>query len=438
MMRSMFASVSGLRAQQTKMDVIGNNIANLNTIAYRGSRVTFQEVFSQTMKGAGAPDNTTGRGGTNPIQVGLGMGVGAVDIITTRGSLQRTDSPTDVSIEGDGFFIVKGSKADTFKFTRAGNFGVDKLGNLVSGEGMNVYGWQDYGGKANSDGTYIFDTDKQIEPLNLYSDVYNKNKKIIAAKATSEAVLAGNIDASKPKIATTDASQYTVPINVYDNLGNEYKVNIAFRKTDVDPGNSTTWTWSIPDGSGFTSSSATGEIKFDAFGQIIEDTSAVPTITLTPDDTTGTAAFDMKLDFTKLTMYSADSSIKPISIDGYPTGSLVTFNVGSDGIITGVYSNGKQKPLGLIAMAGFDNPAGLQRAGNNMYIPTPNSGDFKRAFKAGSEGVGTLNPGTLEMSNVDLAKEFTEMIVTQRGFQANSRIMTTVDEMLQEMANMKR
>jgi flagellar hook protein FlgE len=124
-------------------------------------------------------------------------------------------------------------------------------------------------------------------------------------------------------------------------------------------------------------------------------------------------------------------------VDGYPSGSLVSFSVGSDGILTGIYDNGQQQPLGLIAISGFENPAGLQKVGDNMYIPTTNSGDYK-AVKAGTGGTGTLNPGTLEMSNVDLSKEFTEMIITQRGFQANSRIITTSDEMLQELVSLKR
>jgi len=439
----MFASVSGLRAQQTKMDIIGNNIANVNTVAFRGSRATFQEIFSQTMRGAGAPDPVSGRGGTNPMQVGLGLSVGAVDMNTTRGSLQRTDSPTDISIEGDGFFILKGGSTDTYKFTRAGNFAVDKLGNLVAANGLNVYGWMDYGGKANADGTYTFDTDKPIEPINLFSDVYNKNKRMIAARATTQAVLAGNLDATKPVVATTAPSQFSVPVNVYDSLGNEYKINIEFRKTAINATTpiTTEWTWSVPAGTGF-GAGATGEISFDASGEIITTDAAfdvTPDIIITPTAATvGTEPFTVNLDFSQLSMYAADSSAKPTSVDGYPTGTLVTFNIGSDGIITGVYSNGKQQPLGMLGMASFENPAGLQRAGDNVFIPTPNSGDFKRAWKAGSEGVGLLSPGTLEMSNVDLAKEFTEMIVTQRGFQANSRIMTTVDEMLQEMANMKR
>jgi flagellar hook protein FlgE len=137
-------------------------------------------------------------------------------------------------------------------------------------------------------------------------------------------------------------------------------------------------------------------------------------------------------------MYAAESSARPTNVDGYSTGNLVTFNIGADGILTGVYSNGQQQPLGMIALASFENPAGLQKVGDNLFIPTTNSGDGKKALKAGSNGVGMLNPGTLEMSNVDLSREFTDMIVTQRGFQANSRIITTSDEMLQELVNLKR
>lgn len=452
MMRSMFSSVSGLRAQQTKMDIIGNNIANVNTIGFRGSRITFSEVFSQTLKSAGSPDSNSGRGGTNPIQVGLGMGVAGVDIMTNGGSLQRTDSPTDVSIEGSGFFICKGTNSDTFKFTRAGNFTVDKLGNIVTSNGLNVYGWLDYGGNANADGTYTFDTDKPIEPLNIYSDIYNKNKRMIASKATENAYFAGNLDSSKVARGTASKTivppatpDFKVPMYVYDNLGNEYKVNLNLTKCFINAGPpiSTEWFYNISTPAGITSG-ASGFLKFDDTGQIVTNDpdaafSTTPDIIFTPNAATvGTKPFTVKFDISKATMYAADSSLKPTSIDGYPTGNLVTFNIGADGIITGIYSNGKQQPLGLLGLASFDNEAGLQRSGDNMFIPSTNSGDFKRALKAGSEGVGKLNPGTLEMANVDLAKEFTEMIVTQRAFQANSRIMTTVDEMLTEMANMKR
>ena len=435
MMRSMFSGVSGLRAHQTRMDVIGNNVANVNTVGFKSGRVTFQEIFSQTLKGASAPDAATGRGGTNPMQIGLGLGVGAVDTITTRGSLQRTDNPTDMSIEGDGFFICKGT--DTFRFTRAGNFTIDKLGNLVTGSGLNVYGWQALKG----DGSGEFDTEKPIEPINLYSDAY-RNKRIISAKATSMAHLAGNLDAAMPLVGAgtpTSDQKFSMPMTIYDKLGNDYKVNVEFWKVSADDSGST-WKWTITTDSSISATlPATVQIQFNDEGMITSGQTA--TVTFKPGDgstnESGTGKFEIDFDFSKITSFASDNSVKPQNVDGYPSGSLVSFSVGSDGILTGIYDNGQQQPLGLIAISGFENPAGLQKVGDNMYIPTTNSGDYK-AVKAGTGGTGTLNPGTLEMSNVDLSKEFTEMIITQRGFQANSRIITTSDEMLQELVSLKR
>jgi len=442
MMRSMFSGVSGLRAHQTKMDVIGNNVANVNTVAFKSGRVTFQEIFSQTLKGASSPDTLTGRGGTNPMQIGLGLGVGAIDTITTRGSLQRTDNPTDMAIEGEGFFICKGGSSDTFKFTRAGNFTIDKLGNLVTGSGLNVYGWQ----KLKDDGSGEFDTESPIEPINLYMDAY-RNKRIISAKETTFAMLAGNLDASMPPFhdetdpedpdVPEDDEKFTVPMTVYDRLGNDYKVNVEFWKIEADESGAT-WGWQIAAGDGYTLENASGTIKFNSEGIITKETAKPEDkVVFIPDASTGTGSFEIQMDFSKITSFAADNSVKPQSVDGYTSGSLVTFSVGSDGILTGIYDNGQQQPLGMIALSGFENPAGLQKIGDNMYLPTTNSGDFK-AVKAGTNGVGTLNPGTLEMSNVDLSKEFTEMIITQRGFQANSRIITASDEMLQELVNLKR
>ena len=439
MMRSMYACLSGLSAHQTKMDVIGNNIANVNTIAYKSSRATFQEVFSQTLRGASAPDTALGRGGTNPMQVGLGINVGSIDTITTRGGYQRTDNPTDLYIDGDGFFIVKASNSDTYKFTRAGNFTYDELGNLVTGSGYCVYGWLDY--EVDGNGNYVFDTNKPVEAINLYFDNYNGNKQIIAAKATENISLAGNLDATNSVVGDTDPAQVFVPVNVYDSLGNRYEITIEFKKIAAT-GGETTWSWSIPNGN-LAAGGASGTIRFGADGRIIKNAGedkVTATVTLQHNDSIGSRDFDVVIDFTNITMFagSDENSVDAKIVDGYPSGSLVSFSIGSDGIIMGVYSNGKQLPLGLIAIAKFDNPAGLQRAGDNMYVATANSGDFSNGLKPGMSGAGTLMAGVLEMSNVDLAKEFTEMIVTQRGFQANSRTLTAVDEMLQELVNMKR
>jgi len=479
MMRSMFSSVSGLKSHQTKMDVIGNNIANVNTIGYKASRTTFAEIFAQTVSGAGAPDPNTGRGGTNPMQIGLGLNVSAVDTLMSRGSLQRTDSPTDLSIEGEGFFIVRAGKDGTPYFTRAGNFSIDKMGNIVTSQGMNLLGWQKY--SLDDNGNYIFDTTEEIKPLNLYEDEYNLNKRIIVAQATTRAILAGNLDATKPPVSgfeggtgnlgtintisdTVDASgasasdgipdngsvnidpYFIVPMTVYDALGNEYKLNVSFWKnftgtTGTPPETTTTWYYRVSGKDSDTISNASGFIRFDVNGRIVTDDNDYnvnPTIKLQPGPAVGAAEFEFELNFTKLSMFADDSSVKPTHVDGYPPGTLTSFSIGSDGVLTGVYSNGQQQPLGLVALAVFDNAAGLQKAGSNLFLPTSNSGDFSRAYRPGTEGAGSINPGTLEMSNVDLAQQFTEMIVTQRGFQANSRIMTTADEILQELANMKR
>lgn len=453
MMRSMFSGVSGLRAHQTKMDVIGNNVANVNTLGFKSGRVTFQEVFNQTLRGAGAPDAALGRGGTNPMQIGLGTGVGAIDTMMTRGSSQRTDNPTDLSIEGEGFFIVKGSNTDSFKFTRAGNFGLDKLGNLVSGSGMNVYGWMKY--TPQTDGSVKFDTEAEIKPINLYTDEDNGNKRVIAAKATENALFAGNLDSGLAVDTTADAVQFTVPFTVYDSLGNAHELAVNFTKTKTNPGeptqdppvlSTTEWSYTITakNGKGTYDAGGSSTIKFDSNGKLVTSDDTMPPeikLTVDPDGTandSGIDPFDINLNFKSMTMFAADCSVKPTNVDGYSTGNLVTFNIGSDGMLTGIYSNGQQQPLGLVALASFSNPAGLQKVGDNLFITSTNSGEFTKGVQVGSEGVGTLSPGTLEMSNVDLSREFTDMIVTQRGFQANSRIITTSDEMLQELVNLKR
>lgn len=486
MMMSMFSSVSGLRAHQTRMDVIGNNIANVNTVGFKGSRSTFQEIFSQTFRGAGSPDPATGRGGTNPMQIGLGMSIDAIDTQMGRGSVQRTDSPTDISIEGEGFFVVRSGTAGPYTFTRAGNFSVDRLGNLVTAGGNNVLGWMKY--EAGDEG-FVFDTQEDVKPLNLYEDEYNLSKRIIAARRTTEAVMAGNLDATEPPFrasVTADAGlyaaiapandaflangaagadgvpdnvsgnippQFIIPVNVYDELGNAYSVNIRMWKSTVNTGTSTlstaspitSWYYTVDGGANATTGAtlpASGFIAFDATGRLVTgdptNLNTRPTITITPNASTGARAFDVDMDLAQLSMFADDSSVRPLRVDGYPPGTLVTFSVGSDGILTGVYDNGRQQPLGRIAMAVFANPSGLAKVGNNLFMATANSGEFSTASVPGSDGAGTLVPGTLEMSNVDLAKQFTEMIITQRGFQANSRVVTTSDEILQELTNLKR
>jgi len=426
MMRSMFSGVSGIIAHQTKMDVIGNNISNVNTLGFKSSRVTFQEVFSQTLRGSGAPDAATGRGGTNPMQVGLGIAVSAVDTVTSRGSTQRTDNPTDLSIDGEGFFIVKGTTDSGYKFTRAGNFTLDKSGNLVTPGGLNVYGWQDYSGTVQSDGTYKFDTEKLVEPINLYSDKFNGNKKVINAMPSKSAEFSGNLRSSIDRPAETtigagdfyreDNIAYSVPFTAYDSLGNANKVKVDFWKTPTTPTTPltpdvatgtwlkydkttssyvaasdpvmTTWHWNINGGDNLTSANS-GEVTFysngEAFYYVNSDGNPInvdgmsqsdinelqltrkepatvnPTIDLLQKKSNGAENLQVKLDFGKLTQFSSDSSAKTTSVDGYASGTLITFSTGADGILTGIYSNGQQQPLGMVGLASFQNPADYKK-----------------------------------------------------------------------------
>jgi flagellar hook protein FlgE len=295
---------------------------------------------------------------------------------------------------------------------------------------------------------YEFDTQEPLMALNLYSDIYNSNKRIIAAKPTTEAILSGNLDATevpvggsgdetdnlsdiadtfnKKAVATPPAPppagpdgipddgqenfapHFTVPINVYDELGNEYKINLKLWKNYVDTSNAdttgpvTSWYYIVDGGDGSstgTDNPANGYIHFDSKGRIIKSATSpnetIKTVTITPDPSSGAQAFDVKLNLEQLSMYADDSSVKATRVDGYPPGTLVTFSIGGDGIITGVYDNGRQQPLGQVALATFENPAGLQKVGANQFSQTTNSGDFKVGKQPGNDGAGVLIPGTL-------------------------------------------
>jgi flagellar hook protein FlgE len=454
MMRSMYSGVSGLRAQQTKLDVIGNNIANVNTVGYKSQRVTFSDIFSQTISGASAPDGN--RGGVNPKQVGLGVRLGSIDTIMSPGGPQYTGNPQDVSINGSGFFIVQGGQRGDYQFTRAGNFGVDKAGNLTV-DGLKVCGWQDYGGKRQADGSYEYDTQKPVEPINLFSDKYNGNKRIIPPKATTKGAFSGNLDPAKVAKGTAlgtigtppSPADYTGTMTVYDAQGNSYEVQVKFSKCYVDSTNPnspvTSWYWEVSSSDPNLGITGSGYIEFDKDGKIVSSDPAnfdtTPQITLTPKGTKAAAApFNVELDFSGISTYNSSGSneVKSSDVDGYAAGDLDDISIGEDGVITGVYSNGQKQPLGMIAMANFDNPAGLEKIGGNLYVPTVNSGDYKGGNKPGEGGTSRISSGTLEMSNVDLAEQFSEMMITQRAYQANSKIITAADQLLQDLVNMVR
>lgn len=427
MMRSMYSGVSGLRVHQNKMDVIGNNIANVNTVGYKRGTMTFQEVFSQVIRGASAPQD--GRGGTNPQQIGLGVNIGSINTIHAKGPAQRTDNPEDLMIDGEGFFVVSNDTNFENRFyTRAGNFTLDRDGNLVTADGYKVLGY-----KADENGNILSDI----------GGIKVNRSETVGATTTKNIEFRDNLD-SRMKVG----DEHITDTVIKDSLGNSYTVSFKFEKNDVNK-----WNVSIDkiiDQSNKEEIQPSGDainvtLEFDDYGKLIADSTKEATLTITKDGVkfggyigdSGPVEDTLRINFSKLNQYANDMDAKPHAIDGNSSGKIEGYSIDANGIVEGVFTNGEKKALGQIMLAKFDNSMGLQKLGSNFFIDTRNSGE-PQLGKAGGSGYGPIAPGTLEMSNVDLSMEFTEMITTQRGFQANSRIITTSDEMLQELVNMKR
>ena len=422
MLRSMFSAISGLRGHQIMMDVIGNNIANVNTVGFKSGRVNFQDILSQTLHGATAPQG--GLGSINPAQIGLGMTVAGIDVLQTQGNLQSTGKTTDMAIQGDGFFIESDGSGTTY--TRDGAFDIALDGSLANpASGLRVQGWQaDAAGKIDI-----------TQPItNLVIPIGQRT----TALATSNVTLSGNLDAAStaalvgpPAVAAT-----TVPttMTVFDSLGIAHSVKITFTKTGANA-----WSWAATKDAADTGIAIDGAVPGVNSGTLTYTSGGVysastGTLSFTfPDGATSTTP---KIDFSQMTQFSGTSQPSG-QTDGFTSGTLVTFAVGDAGTLSGVYSNGQTEVLGQIALANFLNSAGLVRAGQNNFSATSASG-AANIGAAGTSGRGTVTTGALEMSNVDLATQFTGMITAERGFQANGRVITTSDEMLQELVNLKR
>lgn len=427
MMRSLFAGVTGLKNHQTRMDVIGNNIANVNTVGFKASRVNFQDVLSQTLQGASSGSGT--RGGTNPMQIGLGMGLASVDTVFTDGSFQPTGKQTDLSIQGSGFFVL--SDGANQVYTRAGSFDFDNQGNfLVPGTGYKVMGW------VQDKTTGKIDTNQAIKSITVPVGT------TMPAQVTKNVTYANNLSAS-----AAIGTEVPAAIDVYDSQGNPYNLNGTFKKT-ADNSWSFTPDSQIKDAKGVVlakvTTTATISLKFDSNGAY-DSSSVLGNIKIDPTDSSitpqspfyGAGAFPITPKFSDMTQYGGESTAKAVDRDGYPEGSLEKTTIDTDGIITGRFSNGQSQALARVCLATFNNPSGLNKVGDNLYTQSNNSG-IAQVGTANSGGRGKFNPGSLEMSNVDLAQEFSNMIITQRGFQANSKIISVSDEMLQDLANLKR
>lgn len=474
-MRSMYSGVSGLRVHQTKMDVISNNIANINTVGFKRATASFKESFNQTLSSASSANQD--RGGINPQQIGMGANVGTIVNVMGQGAAQRTDYGSDLMIDGDGFFIVK--DASGFSFTRAGVFEVDAKGNLVDPNGLNVCGWKavkdpDKPGQQK----IIKDT---VTPINIYDgdNLYSPAQKTTSIEFT------GNFN------QTTNKEQKNT-MSFYDSQGNKYVMNIQFTKDDqfvpTPPNQNSSWKISLPTvtlpggqapGAGQPGThyelTVNGKDKvylplanltfptdlsltFGVDGKLtsVNGTGGAGTgfnlpninlVNLLKDDGTanGTQAgitaetlSGINIDFAKVTQFNSKANVTSEAKDGNTAGSMTGYSIDGNGIIRGTYSNGQTKILAQIPLANFKNPAGLEKAGSNLYKETGNSSEFDGIGVEASTLGSKLQGGALEMSNVDLSYEFSEMITTQRGFQANSRIITTSDEMIQELVSMKR
>lgn len=571
MMRSLYSGVAGLKTHQTRMDVIGNNIANVNTTAYKSSSMTFSELMSQTTQKASGANATTGVGGTNAKQIGLGVKAGAINTaITTQGSAQSTGNPFDIMITGDNFFVVSNGSENFF--TRDGSFYVDGAGNLaMTSTGYNVMGW----GVDETTGNIKQDTVTALRIMSAANMTY-------PPEATTKANISGILDENDKDV--TSANGKTVNLNFFDARGYSYTAKFTFKQSSgtasneysmeltklldstgaeidiskVKFGDNSTQTLQTPvtfagdtyewdgkqlktkadkkvvadlsaafnaDGTLIDTSTDEAAAKaqqetLDAIaaaygyegstdeflklyqkdangtevtvetmlGNMAKTTTAQGDLVLTTDkdkpmtmdgrffegvkvifdtDTgklkqVGSNVTDFKtnVDFTPLggnfsnitidlsecTNYDnkGTSTIGATSgdLDGLGTGRRLGDMIGvfirKDGMIYASYDNGMTKLLGQIATAAFANASGLEKEGDNLYSATLNSGEFDGIGVDITAGGGYMSPGQLEMSNVDLSSEFTEMITTQRGFQANSRIITVSDTLLEELTNLKR
>jgi flagellar hook protein FlgE len=528
MMRSMFSGVSSLRVHQTRMDVIANNIANVNTHGFKSSTTTFTDAFYQRLQGASGPNPMVGRTGTNPMQVGLGVNLGSINNMMSQGASQRTDRGMDAMIQGPGFFIV-GDSSGTF-FTRAGRITQDMWGTLNI-NGMTLMGWDTrYDART---GQHVIDRSRLV-PLAL-----GGAKQNMPSEPTTMIDMAGNLDVDMLE----QGNRVTRSMTFFDSLGIQYVVDVIFtfhpNASSAAPSPHSYWTFEFvrepgttaagvytpsnrvlafregnrvdPDSRAYLNMHAWGAapdgitagvvnpdnmrpygtIAFNSAGELIGIGSAdrdaagnlipeagpaafadmwtpgdpddpfrlwvVPNEGVNPSATFGDtdrristygastdpnvpgggASFPVGLismnweAFSQRGQVGTTAEILPMNGNG--PGTLEDVSIGRDGVIMGRYSNGRSRMLGQIPVANFRNPEGLERVGNSLWVPSANSGPFN-----GIGTIGDLMGGALEMSNVDLASEFTDMIVTQRGFQAASRTISVSDEMIQELVNLRR
>ena len=410
---SLFSGVSGLNASSQQMDVIGNNIANINTVGFKAGVVVFGDILSQSIAG-----------GSGAMQIGRGVGVSAVPTLFGQGSFASTQSATDLAIDGDGFFMVNDAEGATY-YTRAGMFSIDRDEYLVDVNGYRVQG-------------YIYENGVSS---NVIGDISLGGVQSDPA-ATTRVSIGANLNAE-----AAEGDTFVSALTVYDSLGAEHTLTLTFEKNDVD------FQWTVEaELSGLDPADVTldvGTITFDENGKLdaaATDINITITVPLPGGATIGTGGvINWDLDDTgdtdepaeRMTGYASPSVNRSLVSDGHSSGELQSLSIGSDGIINGFFSNGQTADIGQIALASFASPWGLNKMGSNLFTATMNSGDAL-INKPGTGGLGEISPNSLEMSNADIATEFINMITAQRAYQANAKVITTTDQMMSELMNIKR
>ncbi len=408
MIRSLRTAVTGLKSHQIRMDVVGNNIANVNSIGFKRGRTAFTEVLGQKIFSA---SRASGGQSVNSSFIGFGVGVGAVNQNWNQGALENTNISTDLALNGDGFFVVNNGARTML--TRAGNFAFDNQGRLVTSAGVNVQG-------------YAVDENGKVD-TSAFQDVTIDFAVQAPPRVTENVTVAGNLPSD-----TAEGEMVDISSVIYDEQGRAHSVIISFTKT----ANANEWSYEAKysgDLSPEPFSAETGTITFDVDGTLSSPAPITPTF----DSSYVSSGSTFSIGLEGLTQYSGSTTVAVQDQDGYARGQVIGYYIDADGMVSLNFSNGEQQALYQLAVATVNNPDGLENLGESFFGLTSESGDPIYG-RAGQEIQTAVVEGFLEMSNVDLATEFTDMIVAQRGYQASARVITTSDELLQETVNLKR
>jgi flagellar hook protein FlgE len=421
---TLYSGISGLQTNAEAMSVTGNNISNSNTVAFKSSSTVFADMLSATISSSSTGTNQVGRGST----------LSTVRNSFSQGSFMSTSSDTDLAIEGSGFFMLSAADASETLYTRNGAFSFDANGYLVNSDGLRVQGQL-----FNADGTA-----GGGDPQNIQVDLTSQ----VPAKATSSVVLTTNLNSSSEAIPAgfdvtdpTESSTYSTSTQIYDALGETHLATTYFTKTDDQ-----TWGWNtVVDSEDLDSSvaNATEDITVVGSGTLVFDDNGLLVSGGTATTTAGSLMWSNGADATQIvdldfetTQFSSSSVVFSQSQNGYAPGEVVATSIGSDGVATVSYSNGETVDVATLTLSTFNNPGGLTKQGSSIYAANSYSGDPQIGTPGASQG--TIYTNSLELSNVDLSQEFVDMITIQNGYSASSKVITTTDEMLQEVINLIR